>query len=163
VTRFALFASIVLGIGSLALGYVRAERNTLCLLILAFGVIWFYTQYRGWGWFSTIGLALAVFTAAAGLMLGINYEWMFAGVLFSLFAWDLIEFGNRIRFSPFNDNIPVMEKQHLIRLGTLSITGLILVSLIMFVHLKFSFGWLVFLALVTAIGLTQLVSQFRQR
>lgn len=162
-TRAALFASIVLGVTALALGYVRAGWIALCLLILAFGMIWLYAQWRGYGWFSMTGLALAVFTAASGLMAGINSGWMFAGVLFSLFAWDLSEFRNRLRFASVDSNVPGMEKQHLLRLGILAIAGIVLVWLITFVHLQFSFGWLVFLALVTAVGLTQLVSWFRQR
>jgi hypothetical protein len=159
VTRVALFASIVLGIGSLALGYARAGWITICLLLLAFGAIWFFSQWRGWGWFSMTGLALAVFTAAAGLLLGINSGWMFAGVLSSLLAWDLIEFRHRLRFATVDSNVPSMEKRHFLHLSILAIVGIILELLITFVHLQFSFGWLVFLALVAAIGLTQLNSQ----
>jgi hypothetical protein len=165
VTRVALFASIVLGIGSLALGYAGVGWTVPAILILAFGAIWFYAQWRGWGWFSMAGQALAVFLsgAAVGLLLEINLGWMFAGALFSLFAWDLNEFRNLLRFASVDSNVPGMEKRHLLRLSILAIVAIVLVLLIMFVHLHFNFGWLVLLALVATIGLTQLVSQFRQR
>lgn len=160
-TRVALFASIALGIGSLTIGY--AGSGWIALLILAFGVIWLYSEWRGWEWLSMTGLALSVFIAMVGILLEFNSGWMFAGVLFSLFAWDLIEFRNRLRFASADSDVPGMEKRRFFRLGILAIAAAILVLLITFIHLQFSFGWLVFLALVAAIGLTQLVSQFRQK
>jgi hypothetical protein len=160
-TRVALFTSIALGIGSLAIGY--AGSGWFALLILAFGIIWFYTEQRGWAWFSMIGLTLAVFIAMVGVQLEFNSGWMFAGVLFSLFAWDLVEFRNRLQFASIGNNVPGMEKRHLLRLGILAIVATILLLLIIFVRLQFSFGWLIFLAIVTALGLTQLVSQFSSK
>ena len=161
-TRAALFASIVLGIGSLALGYARGGQLGLSMFILALGAIWFFAQWHNWQWSPLIGLALAVFSAAVGLMLGINYGWMFAGTLFSLLAWDLAEFGDRLRLVSTRKDAGVMEKRHFIRLGFLAAAGIILVSLTMSVHWQFSFGWLVLLALAAALGLTQLVAWFRQ-
>jgi hypothetical protein len=161
VTRFALFTSIALGMGSLAIGY--AGSGWLALLILAFGIIWLYAEQCNWEWFVMIGLTIAIFIAIVGVQLELNPVWMFTGVLFSLFAWDLAEFRNRLQFVSTGNNVLGMDKRHLLRLGIVAIVATILLLLIIYVRLKFSFEWLIFLAIVTTLGLTQLVSQFRRK
>ena len=162
-TSAALFASIALGSGSLALGYARDGWGVPPLLILFLGAVWLFAQWRGRWHFSAMGLALAVFAAAVGLVLGFNTGWMFAGVLFSLAAWDLAGFRDRMQFASAGNDMPGMERRHLLRLGLLSVVGIILASLPVFVRWRFNFEWLILLALLAALGLSQLVLWFRQR
>jgi hypothetical protein len=161
-TSFVLYASITLGTGSLAIGYSRSDWSYLFPWILVFGAAWIIAQWRGWKWSPNIGLVLTVLVAAFGLTLEINSAWMVAGVLFSLIAWDLSEFRERTQFAAVED-VPGMEKRHLARLGVLAAVGTVLASLPMLFHLKFGFGWLVFLVFVAALAFAQLVLWIRQK
>ena len=162
-TLVILYASIILGTGSLAIGYAGSSLSNLLPWIIIAGVLWLVAQWRRWQWFSSaIGFSLAVLGAAFGLLLEINSGWMFAGVLFPLIAWDLSGFHDRMQFATVED-VPGMEKRHLVRLGWLVAVGTILALLPMLVHWKFGFGWLVLLAFVAAMEFAQLVLWIRQK
>ncbi|MEW6406098.1 MAG: hypothetical protein AB1649_30305 [Chloroflexota bacterium] len=160
-TRFALFASIALSAGSFALGYAGAGFVFLSVMAILFGTIWMYVQWRDLSWFSMAGLGLAVFAGAIGVFLGANSAWMYAGVSFSLFAWDLMEFRNRLKLASNESDVPAMERKHLLRLGVLSAAGTILFVLAVFAHLKLGLWALIFLAFITALGLAQLIWRLR--
>ncbi len=144
------------------MGYAPSEWNYLLPWIIAIGAGWMLAQWRDWKWFTNIGLTLAVFGAAFGLLLELNSGWMFAGVLFPLAAWDLSAFHERVQLAAVAD-VPVMEKRHLVRLSFLAVGGSLLALAPMAVHWKFGFGWLVLLAFVAAIGFAQLVLWIRQK
>jgi hypothetical protein len=163
VTRLALFVSIALAAGSLALGYAAAGQMFAATLAVVFGLTWIYAQWRGLPWFSMAGLGLAVFAGAAGIFLGADSAWMFSGVSFSLIAWDLIEFHDRLKLASSETDVPVMGRKHLLQLGLLAAAGSGLFLVTVVVHLKLGLWPLIFLALVTALGLAQVVWRLRSR
>lgn len=161
-TRRALFASIGLGVGSFALGFANAGLWFLCAVSLIFGVIWFYAQWRSFNWFSMAGLVLAVMIGASGIWFGVNTGWMFAGVLFSLFAWDLIEFQERLKLVFVKSDAPALEARHLSRLGMLG-AGALLVFLMTIVldQLRINVCGVNLLVLVFVFGLARLTWRLR--
>ena len=162
-TRFAVFATIALGAASFAFGYASARLMFLGLIAIILGAVWMYGQWRGSQRFSRVGLGVAVSAGAIGVVLGVNSGWLFAGVSFSLFAWDLMEFHNRMKFTSDEDDVPALERKHLLRLGILAAAEIILFVMTVFIHLRLGLWWLIFLAFVTALGLTQLIWRFHAR
>ena len=163
-TRAVLFASIVLGCASLAVGYAQPSGwGAASSVILLFGAAWLLAEARGWRFAAAFGLTLSFLAAAAGLLLEYSRGWMFSSALFALIAWDLAGFLERMRLaSPENDR-GGMEKRHLLRLGILAAFSALAASLAMTVHWQPRFGWLVLFAFVAALGLTQLVAWIRRK
>ncbi len=159
----ALVSSILLSAGSLAFVFFETGFNSFGVWILIFGVAWLFALWRGWGWFSTIGLFLAVMVSAMGLWLRLAPGWIFAGAIFALAAWDLTDFRERMRFVAADDNARGMERRHLARLTLLSLAGLALASVTMILRVRFTIEWGALLVIVILLGLSQLVGWFRRQ
>ncbi len=163
-TLFGLLFGIVLGIGSLAWGYLQVGLPQFSRWILFFGAVWLLAVWQRWRWFATIGLIFNFLVAALGLWL-LNFPpgWMFAGAIGALLAWDLTYFRYRQRFVASDAERHAMEGRHLVRLSVLALLGFGLASLAMALKLQFNFQWALLLALVAILGTMQLVSWFRKR
>lgn len=162
-TVIALVSSIIISIGSLAWGYIGAGFNNFANWILIFGLLWLFTQWRGWGWFSSLALFFVILMATIGLWFGFSPGWMFSAAIFALFAWDMTDFHNRMRLMAVDDNIRGMERRHIARVSILSFVGLLLASIAMFLRVQFTFEWGALLVLVILLGLSQLVTWFRKQ
>jgi hypothetical protein len=163
-TLFGLLFSIVLGIGSLAWGYLQVGLPQFARWILFFGGFWLLAVWQRWRWFASIGLIFSFLAAALGLwFLNFAPGWMFAGSIGGLLAWDLTYFEYRLHFVANDGERRVMEGRHLVRVSALALLGFLLASLAMFVKLEFNFQWSLLLAVVAILGVTQLVRWFRKR
>ena len=162
-TRSVLFASILLGTVSLAYGYVSAENTVLGAIILVLGIVWMYIQWRGSYRFSAAGMTLGMLASAGGLFVGAGSIWMFAGVTFSLIAWDLTDFINRLKSVSEISDVPSMERRHFSRLGILVVGATFLYAITVTVHMQIGLWWLILLALVIALGLVQLIWLFNPK
>ncbi|HEX8992634.1 MAG TPA: hypothetical protein VF784_13230 [Anaerolineales bacterium] len=163
-TLFGLLFGIVLGIGSLAWGYMQVGLPQFARWILFFGALWLLAVWQRWRWFAPIGLIFTVVAAALGLWL-LNFApgWMLAGVIGGLVAWDLTYFRYRQHFAASEEERRLMEGRHLVRLSAVILLGFLLASLAMVAKLQFNFQWAMLLALVVILGTVQLVSWFRKR
>lgn len=163
-TLVALLFSILLGAGSLAWGYAQVGLPQISRWILYFGAVWLVAVWRRWRWFATVGLIVNFLAAALGLwFLNFPPGWMFAGAIGGLLAWDLTEFRYRQRFAASDEERRDVESRHFMRLSILALLGFALASLAMAVKLQFNFEWALVLAIVAALGITQLVRWFRKR
>lgn len=162
-TAIALFASMILSIGSLYWGYVQAGLEIPSRWILIIGIVWFLSQWQHWTWFSSLALFTYVSFAAFGLILGIDFGWMLAGSIFALFAWDMTDFRRRLRFAAEDDDLAGMERRHIARLTILVLVALLLVTVALYVQVKFTFEWGVLLVGVVVLGLIQLINWFRRQ
>lgn len=163
-TVAALAFSIIISIGSLAWGYAAAGFDIIARWILIFGVLWLFTQWRGWGWFSSAGLFFVILTSAFGLWFDFTPGWLFCGAIFALLAWDMTDFRRRLRFLSVDDNMRGMERRHIARVSLLSLAGLLLASIAMLVRVQFTFEWGALLVIVIVLGLSQVAAWFgRQR
>src|SRR5512140_213123 len=163
-TLLGLLFGIVLGIGSLAWGYLQVGLPQFARWIAAFGVLWLFAVWQRWRWFAAIGLIFSFLVAALGLwFLNFPPGWMFAGAIGSLLAWDLTWFRYRQHFIASADERRAMEGRHLVRVVVLALLGFLLASLAMAVKLQFNFQWALLLTLVAILGTMQLVSWFRKR
>jgi hypothetical protein len=163
VSSLTLVFMIALSMGSFAWEYAETGFMPLTVFFLIFGLLWLFSQWRNWDWFSSFGLFVAVFAAAIGFWFEFNTAWMIAGAAFALFAWDMTEFRRRIRFMVIDDNIRGMEKRHIARVSLIILAGLLLVTIALLVQLQFTFEWAVLLVIVILLGIAQLVAWFRRR
>jgi hypothetical protein len=161
-TVFALVSSIIISTGSLAWAFAEAGFVVFARWILIFCAVWLFAQWRGWGWFSSLGLFCAIFVSVFGLWFGFSMEWFFSGVIFALFAWDMSDFRSHTRAVAIDDNLRGMERRHLARISLLSLTGLSLVSIVMLVRRQFTIEWGILLVIVILFGIVQLVGWFRR-
>jgi hypothetical protein len=161
-TRFALFFCLLGAVLSLAWGYFDGGLEGSLRWLLGLGVLWAFALIRRWSWFSAIGLFLSLAAAAAGLWFGLAPGWMLAGALFALLAWDLTGFERRLRLAAEDDDVTGLARIHLTRLSLVALIGFALASMAMLVRLQFSFEWAALMALVTALGLSQLIGWMRR-
>ncbi len=161
-TVAALGLSIIISIASLAWGYAGAGFDAISIWIISFGLLWLYSQWRGWGWVSSLGLFLTILAAMIGLWFDFMFEWIFSGAIFALFAWDLTDFRQKLHFMISREDIKGLERRHVARLYMLALAGLILTSIMMLMRAKFSFEWGVLLGFVILLGLLQLPAWFRR-
>jgi hypothetical protein len=162
VTLFALVWCIILSVSSLAWEFANLGLNPISLWLFIFGIVWLFALWRGWDWFSSLGLFVAVFAAAIGLWFEFNTEWMIAGAIFALFAWDITEFRRRLRYIAADDDLRGVERRHIARISIVILAGLFLVTCALFLQLHFTFEWGVLLVVVVLLGLAQLAAWFRR-
>jgi len=156
-TVIFLITHIVLDAAALAWGYRSAGFPSVSLGSLAFGALWLIAAWRKLRWAASIALFATVVAAGLGVLVGVPPGWMLAATLFALIAWDLTRFRERLTLAYFEDDLAGLERRHLLRLSVLAMTALLLSSIPMVITLKISFEWILLLALVSAIGIAQIV------
>ncbi|NOT03274.1 MAG: hypothetical protein HOP27_01605 [Anaerolineales bacterium] len=162
-TRVALISSILIGIGSLAWGYSEIGLNAVTRWIIILGAAWLVTLWNGVRWFSSFALVLVILASAFGLWFRFAPGWMFSGGIFALVAWDLTRFRQRLIFLPAREDKRGMERRHIARLSLLSLIGLFIASITMFLRGAFTNEWGVLLLIVTVLDLAQLIGWLRKR
>ena len=159
---FAFVISVLMGVGSLAYAYAGVSLDLVVRILLALGALWLFAGWKRWTWFSAIALLLLVALAGFGLWIELSPGWMIAGALGGLLAWDLSEFIRRMDGAFETDDLPGMQRRHLARLTIVALIGLLLASISMLVRLEFTLEWMMLLALVGVLGITQLVAWLRR-
>jgi hypothetical protein len=128
------------------------------------GVAWLLAAWRRWRWFAHVGLTTYFLAAALGLwFLNFPPGWMFGGAICALLAWDLTFFQHRQVFAASDDERRSVERRHLMRISLLAILGFALASLAMILKLQVGFDWIVLMALVISLGISQVIRWFRAR
>ena len=159
--KFALYVSLIVGIGSLALGYFAEGHVTGAYWILAFGLAWLMAEICRVRWVASLGFLASVAAAGYGLWIGLSSDWMLAGALGALVAWDLSDFLRRLVGAAPDDETSGLIRRHLIRLAIVTAAGLVFSLVGMFLRLQFSFEWAAFLAILSALGVSLLVKRMR--
>lgn len=160
--KFVQSIAILLGAGSLAYDYFSGGHASLARWILLFGLLWLVAEIRRWRPAASFGLPICIALAGWGLWLDLSLGWMLAASLSALIAWDLSDFMRRAANASPEDDLPALTRRHLARLMIVTAAGLILSLAGMIARLEFSFEWAVFLALLAALGVTQLVGWMRK-
>lgn len=157
----AFMISVLLGVGSLAFIFSKAGFESLVQGLLVLGGFWVYAIWRRWMWVSAVGILLLVASAGFGLWNELSPGWMIAGTLGGLLSWDLTEFIRRMDVAPNQTDLLGMERRHVARLTLVATVGLVLASIAIFVRLDFTLEWLMLLAFVAVLGVTQLGAWLR--
>lgn len=157
-SRIFLIASIVVSSLCLAIGYWLGGLLAIALSVLLWGAFWLIAVRRGWSWFANIGLLETFSLAAAALWLKLPAVWMLAGALGSLLAWDLTAFTHRLQLGAPQDDLRILERNHLIWLGLLAGLGLLLSIAAAWIPLRLTLGWGLLLAALAGLGLLSLIT-----
>jgi len=162
-TIIALIISIILGTGSLAIGYSQMGLTDPARWFVFLGALWLAAHWRKWYWFSSVGLLSTIIAAAYGVWREFPPIWMLLGALGGLLAWDLSDFARRLSYAAPMDDTQGMERRHLERVGIVTVLGLGLALLSVFIHIRrLAFEVAVALILLAALGLTRLVIGLRK-
>jgi len=159
---FAFVIGVVMGVGSLVYAYSGVGFDGLMRGLLVLGALWLFAGWKRWTWFSTFAILLVVALAGFGLWIALSPGWMIAGALGGLLAWDLSDFMRRLQFVHFTDDKRGLERRHLIRVTIVAMIGMLLASISILVRLEFTLEWMMLLALVGVLGVTQLVAWLRR-
>jgi hypothetical protein len=159
---FAFVVSVLMGVGSLVYAYSGTGFDGLVRGLLILGALWLLAGWKRWTWFSIIAILLTVALAGFGLWIELSPGWMIAGALGGLLAWDLSDFMRRLKFVHFTDDKRGLERRHLTRVTIVALIGMSLASVAMLVRLEFTLEWMMLLALVGILGVTQLVAWLRR-
>ena len=159
---FVFVISVLMGVGALAFAYSGAGQERVVYGLLALGAVWLYAGWRRWAWASSGIMLLLVAAAGYGLWIALSPGWMIAGALGALLAWDLSEFMRRLDVALDVDDLRGMQRRHLARLTIVAIAGMLLASISILVRLEFTLEWMMLLAVVGGLGITQLVAWLRR-
>lgn len=159
---FALIFSMILSAGSFAWGYFQADFDEAARWIMAIGVFWLVAVWQKWRWVSSVIVLLALGGALFGLWFNFIAGWMFSGMIFVLFAWDLTEFQRKMKLMPKREDVKGMERRHLARISFLALTGMLIASYFMFRREQLTFDWGLMNLMVLAFALLQVFAWIRR-
>ena len=162
-TIIALVLSILLGSGSLVIGYLQADATAPVRWFIVLGLGWLVAEWRRWNWFAPVALLVLVGAAAYGVWQEFPTAWMILAALGGLLGWDLSDFSRRLRYAAPTDDVRVMERRHLERVGIVTLLGVGLAFLSVYVKVqRLAFEVVVGLIILAALGLTRLVMGLRR-
>jgi len=162
-TIVAMVLSIILGTGSLVIGYVQADFTDPVRWFVVLGIVWLVAHWQKWYWVSSVALLVTIITAAFGVWQEYPTIWMILGALGGLLGWDLSDFARRLSYAAPTDDIRGMERRHLERVGIVAVLGVGLSLLSLYIHInRLAFEVAVGLILLAALGLTRLVMGLRK-
>ncbi len=162
-TIIALIISIILGTGSLAIGYSQMGFTDPARWFVLLAALWLAAHWRKWYWFSSVALLITIIAAAYGVWREFLTIWMLLGALGGLLSWDLSDFARRLSYAAPMDDTRGMERRHLERVGIVAALGLGLALLSVFIHIRrLAFEVAAALILLAALGLTRLVIGLRR-
>lgn len=179
-TRVLRFIFPILSTGFLASGLFANGLPWFGAGVICFGILWIAGLALGWKWIPSIGLIIGYGVAAYALLqipasgLGSNLpggtsmisgqgrpgiaEVVFLlGALFALVSWDAAEFQFRLVLASKEDDTRALEQRHLLRLLTIFAGGGILSIVVLTLHLRPSFEWIMILMIFAVWGISRMV------
>ena len=160
--KLVQYISLVVGIGSLASGYLAEGFAASAYWILSLGAVWLFAEIRRARWVASLGFLACVTAAGYGLWIDLSPGWMLAGAFGALIVWDLSDFQRRVQDAAPEDEVAGLVRRHLLRLAIVTAVGLGFSLAGMFFRMRFSFEWAAFLAILSALGVTYLVGRIRR-
>jgi hypothetical protein len=162
-TIVAFVLGVILGVGSLVMGYMQAGFIEPVRWLVLLGVLWVAAHRQKWYWFSSAALFVTIAAAGYGVWMDFSTEWMVLGALGGLLGWDLSDFARRLGYAAPTDDIRGMERRHLERVGIVALLGMGLAVLSVYVRInRLAFEVAVGLIVLAALGLTRLVIGLRR-
>ncbi|MEK6753822.1 MAG: hypothetical protein AABZ00_16310 [Chloroflexota bacterium] len=160
-TRNFIYASISACAGALTYGLAANEYVSVSITVALLGIAWIVLFMRGLHRFSGLAFAVFVIISLVSLWADVSPVLALAGVSFSLLAWDLTRFHQRLQMTNSQQDARKMERAHFTRLALvigLSLLGYFAVTRI---HVTLTFGAAALLALLGIWGISALVYRLR--
>jgi hypothetical protein len=160
--KLVQYVALIVGTASLVRGYFADGRTASAYWIIGLGAFWLLGEIRRWHWSAAFGFLVCVAAAGYGLWLDLSAGWMLAGAVGALVAWDLSGFLHRVQNAAPEDEVAGLVRRHLLRLAVVTAIGLVFSLFGMFFRLQFSFEWVAFLAILSALGVAYLIGRIRR-
>ena len=160
-TRIFTYVSIVACTAALVYGFAIEEYITPATIIGLLGIAWMAATMRGFLRVHGLAFALFISLSVVGIWAGVSAWLSLAGVIFSLIAWDLVTFNQRLEMTDSKDDSLKMERAHFARLGL--VLGVSLLGYVATTRLQIdlTFGAAALLALLGIWGISALVYSLR--
>lgn len=160
-TRNFIYASIITCTGALTYGFAVNEYIPVSIIVALLGIAWAFLFMRGLHHFS--GITFAIFIIISTLFLWADMSsWLaLTAVIFSMLAWDLTRFFQRLQMTDSPQDARKTERAHFARLALiigLSVLGYIAATRI---QITLTFGAAALLALFGIWGISALVYRLR--
>jgi hypothetical protein len=171
--------AIALLSGTLGAGYGISGQTGLAVISIVLGLCWAAVDWFGIGRSNikpklrsgvtersrrggdpltgNFALLLFIGLAAWGVWQRLPTWLMLGAVFFTLIAWDLSQFSNRMMVVIDDATAARLERVHLSRLGIALSFSLLLGGAALFVHIQLDIGWALVLGMLAMIGLNRFV------
>jgi hypothetical protein len=161
VQRF-FWAQLLFAVSALSVGHALIPRMEFAIGAVFLGLVWYMAQRRWAG--GSENMLLFAFTGAAalGLYWGAPPLLMLLVVVFSLGAWDLDHFTQRLHRVERVEFDSGLGRTHLLRLAKVEAAGLALALVPLLIRLRLDFWWVVLMGLLAVIGLSRVVAFVRR-
>lgn len=159
-TRYAIYASILASAAVLVVGLTIQEHIIPAVGVGLLGAVWALTFRRTMLWVASPAFALFTIISAASIWAGVSLWLSMIGIIFSLTAWDLTNFFQRLQAA--NESSSQIERTHLIQLGLVSGLSLLGVFAATRTRINLTFGGAAILAMIGIWGISALVYRLRR-
>lgn len=160
-TRNFVYVSISASAAALTYGLAANDFIPVSITVALLGIAWIVLFMRGLHRFSSLAFAIFIIISLASLWADVPPLLAFAGVIFSLLAWDLTRFFQRLQNTNSPQDARRAERAHFLRLALvigLSLAGYFAATR---VHITLTFGAAALLALLGIWGISALVYRLR--
>ena len=160
-TRNSVYASILASTAALTYGLATNDFIPVSITVALLGIAWIVLFMRGLHRFSGLAFSIFIIISLASLWADVNPILALAGVIFSLLAWDLTRFFQRLQNTNSPQDAQKTERAHFARL--VLVIGLSLVGYFAAtrIHVTLTFGAAALLALLGIWGISALVYRLR--
>jgi hypothetical protein len=160
-TRNLVYASILASAAALTYGFAANGFVPVSITVTLLGITWTVLFMRGLHRFSGLAFSIFIIISLASLWADASPILALSGVIFSLFAWDLTRFFQRLQNTNSLQDTRKTERTHFARLALvvgLSASGYFTATRI---HVTLTFGAAALLALLGIWGISALVYRLR--
>ncbi len=160
-TRNLVYASILASTAALTYGLAANDLVPVSITVALLGIAWIVFFMRGLHRFSGLAFAIFIIISLASLWADVSPVLALAGVIFSLLAWDLTKFFQRLQMTNSPEDARKTERAHFARLAL--VVGLSLVGYFAAIRIRvtLTFGAAALLALLGIWGISALVYRLR--
>src|SRR5258706_16363714 len=122
-TLVVMILSIILGTGSLSVGYFQAGLYDPARWSVLLGIVWILAHWRKYYWFSALGLFLTLIAAAYGVWNRLATIWMLLGAIGCFLGWGLSACALMLSYAAARHGPEVLECGHLERVVVVAVLG----------------------------------------
>ncbi len=160
-TRNFVYVSILASAAALTYSLAANDFIPVSVTVALLGIAWIVLFMRGLHRFSGLAFSIFIIISLASLWADVSSWLALAGVIFSLLAWDLTKFSQRLQNTNSPQDARRAERAHFSRLTLvidLSLAGYFAATRI---HVTLTFGAAALLALLGIWGISALVYRLR--
>ena len=140
---------------ALVLAFGLMGHWLIALVILLAELLWWFGWRRKLAFISYVYLFINLGFCVLGTWIELQHFWLLAAVIATLTAWDLDRFDQWLNHIGRVDMKAELNKRHLLRLLLVDSLGLVTGGAALVVRVQLDFVWILILALLTVIGLSQ--------